>query len=136
MTSQKLYHVWVGMKQRCFDTNASNYKNYGGRGITIYEPWLDNPKDFFDFVSQLPHYGEEGYTLDRIDNNGNYEPGNLRWATRKEQSRNTRRNHLVEYEGQLMTLAEASEKSGLSVGTLRGRLNRGLKGSPLFLLPT
>ena len=101
----------------------------------MYASWINDFKAFYDYVSALEHYGEDGYSLDRIDNNGSYEPNNLRWATKKEQARNRRSNRLVEYEGKLMTLAEAAEKSGIHIKTLRERLDRGLTGFPLFLLP-
>ena len=136
MTDSKVYAIWTNIKQRCLNPSNKSFADYGGRGITMYEPWVNSFLAFYSYVSQLEHYGEAGYSLDRIDNNSGYELGNLRWTTKKEQARNRRSNHLVEYEGEKMTLTEASEKSGLSVSTLRKRLNRGLTGFPLFLLPT
>lgn len=80
------------MKQRCNNPNDHGYKNYGGRGIKVCKEWEDSFQAFYDYVSVLPHFGEEGRSLDRIDNEGDYEPGNVRWATRKEQNFNKRTN--------------------------------------------
>lgn len=77
MSNEKIYAVWQGMRKRCFSTYHKNYKDYGGRGITVCEEWNRNFLAFYDYVSKLPHYGEKGYSLDRIDNDGNYEPGNV-----------------------------------------------------------
>jgi hypothetical protein len=79
-----LYNVWINMRQRCNNTNSPAYHYYGGRGITICDRW----KDYEIFAADVgPHPGK-GLTFDRINNKGNYEPGNVRWATRKTQSRN------------------------------------------------
>lgn len=131
-----LYAVWNSIKQRCFNSNNKRYKDYGGRGITMYPAWANDFQAFYDYVSTLPHFGEEGYTLDRIDNNGNYEPSNIRWATRKSQNRNKRNNLIVKYNGQDMPLIVASEKSGVQLGTLYRRIQKGDTGEYLFRLPT
>ena len=86
----KLHNAWKAMRQRCMNPNQHSFKNYGGRGIKVCKEW-DNFEVFYDYVSQLPHFGEKGYSLDRINNDGNYEPGNVRWATASEQQRNKRR---------------------------------------------
>lgn len=83
--------VWQSMKQRCLNPNNKSFKNYGGRGITICDEWKNDFQAFYDYVSVLPHFGEAGYSLDRINNDGNYEPNNVRWATAKEQSNNKRK---------------------------------------------
>lgn len=86
----KINFIWGSMKQRCLNANNKGFKNYGGRGIKVCDEWKNSFQAFYDYVSKLPHFGEKGYSLDRINNDGNYEPGNVRWATRKEQSNNRR----------------------------------------------
>ena len=88
----KIQYEWTSLKQRCNNPNNRGYKNYGGRGIKVCDEWSKSFKAFYDYVSALPHFGEEGRSLDRIDNEGDYEPGNVRWATRKEQNFNKRTN--------------------------------------------
>lgn len=95
MTNTKDFRRWIGMRERCYNQKNKAYKNYGGRGISVHSEWENNFKAFYDHIIQLENYGKEGYTLDRINNDGNYEPGNVRWATRSEQSLNTRRAKLV-----------------------------------------
>lgn len=89
-THTKFAYIWNSMKQRCFNPNNKAFKNYGGRGITVCEEWKNDFQTFYDYVSSLPHFGEPGYSLDRINNDGNYEPGNVKWATKNEQNNNRR----------------------------------------------
>lgn len=132
MARSKIYKTWKGIKKRCFNPNFKYYKDYGGRGITMFPEWIDDPKSFIDYVSKLPHFGEENYSLDRINNDGNYEPNNLRFTDRKTQSRNTRRNIIVEYQGRKMTLMEAAELSGIPYDVLKRRYHHGDRGERLF----
>ena len=90
MSETPLYNVWRGMRSRCYLNTSRSYQDYGGRGIKVCEEWKDDFQAFYDYVSQLPHFGETGYSLDRINNDGNYEPGNVKWSTRKEQANNRR----------------------------------------------
>ena len=85
-----LTRTWGGMKQRCYNPNSHKFPDYGERGIRVYEPWIDDYVAFKTWI--LDNLGErpETYTLDRIDVNGNYEPGNLRWADKKTQTKNRR----------------------------------------------
>lgn len=86
-----IYKEWSEMKRRCLNPKDNSFKNYGDRGITVCERWRNSFEAFYEDVSKLPHFGEKGYSLDRINNNGNYEPNNVRWATAKQQANNRRK---------------------------------------------
>ena len=128
MINTKFYSHWKAMKARIKNKKHKHYKNYGGRGICIYYKWNDflNFKMWMyeSYLKASKKYGEENITLDRIDNNSHYNPGNCRWATRKEQSNNMRNNHLITFRGKTMTLTEWAEKMNLTVSALDHRINR------------
>lgn len=84
---QPMYATWLAITQRCNNPSSTNYPRYGAKGVRMHEDF-NNFKVFSDYVSQLPNYGTEGYTLDRIETTGNYEKGNLRWADRSTQTAN------------------------------------------------
>ena len=86
-----LYTAFYNMKSRCYNSGDISYENYGARGITVCDEWRNNFKAFFDYVITLPNAMKPGYSIDRIDNNGNYEPGNIRWASKHLQSSNQRK---------------------------------------------
>lgn len=132
MENTKIYKTWSNIKTRCTNSKVKCYARYGGRGITFYKMWAESFVEFYNYVSQLPHFGEKGYSLDRIDNNGNYEPGNLRWATAKQQGRNTRTNTIIECQGESMTLIEWAEKSKIPPNVLSARYCAGDRDEYLF----
>ena len=98
-----LYNKWGSMKTRCYYPKSKDYKNYGGRGIKICDEWLNY--DNFRNWSISTGY-QEGLTIDRIDNDRNYEPSNCKWVTMKEQQRNKRNNRIITYNGKSLTLVE------------------------------
>lgn len=130
MSKDPLYKRWHTIRQRCFNPNTPTYEHYGGRGIKMCDEWNDNFESFYEWSINSGYKKE--LTLDRIDNNGNYEPGNCRWTTMKEQTNNRRVNVIVEYAGEKMTLREASRKSGFNHKALETRYRRGYRGDDLF----
>lgn len=115
MSNTRLHSIWKSMRTRCNNPNAKYYKNYGGRGISICSEW----EDFMNFYLWAINNGySEELTLDRINVNGNYEPSNCRWLSRKEQCRNKRYNVKVLYNGKLYTPPEIAEITGISVYTI------------------
>ena len=119
--STRVYNIWTGVKRRCLNPDDPAYHNYGGRGIALSPRWMD----FRCFYADMGDPPTRKHTLDRIDNDGNYEPGNCRWATMKEQLQNTRRNRWVEFSGRRQTLTAWSEEIGISFQCLAGRLDKG-----------
>lgn len=111
---------WTSMLLRCFAPGETAYLNYGGRGITVCERW-------FSFANFLSDMGErpEGLTLERVDNDGHYEPTNCAWATPGEQARNTRRNRRLTANGETMVQAEAARRAGVNDATIMRRLAKG-----------
>lgn len=125
MSHSEVYAEYRNMKNRCYNEQAHNYKYYGGRGIKMCDRWRDDIREFYNDVSSLPNFREKGYTLDRINNDGNYEPGNVRWATASEQMINRRpvtRTLIYEYGGKMRTLKEISNIIGISYKTLSYRI--------------
>lgn len=115
------YRSWNHMKRRCYGPSNPAYPRYGGRGITVCDRWRT---DFAAFLTDMGPRPTDGHSIDRIDNDGNYEPGNCRWATDFEQARNTRAN--VPVPGIATSIAGAAELTGLDQDMLRARVNRGL----------
>lgn len=121
--NSRLYTIWCRMKQRCFDTKIECYKNYGGRGITICDEWKNNYSAFKEWAINNGY--KDDLTIDRIDVNGNYEPNNCKWATRKEQANNTRTNRNITYNNETHTLAEWSDITGIQRDVIKSRIEKG-----------
>jgi hypothetical protein len=121
----RIYRIWSAIKTRCFNPKDEHFKDYGNRGITVCEEWQNSFQAFYDYVSQLPHFNEKGYSLDRINNDGNYEPNNVRWATATQQNYNQRRTVRVAFNGEIHTLKEWYEITGIPLYTLKYRYYSG-----------
>jgi len=118
------WNSWHAMKERCLNPHAMGYEKYGGRGIRIHESWVSSFSTFLEYMGNPP---TPLHTIDRINIDGHYEPGNVRWATRKEQARNRRNNRMITAFGKTQCMAAWAEETGLSRTTIHYRL---LKGWP------
>ena len=114
---RKTLQVWRDMKQRCYNPRSRKFKNYGGRGISICPRWLESPELFIADMGLKP----DGLTIDRINNDGNYEPSNCRWATKEQQGNNTRQCVYLELNGERMTVEAWAHKLGRHPETIRSR---------------
>lgn len=121
MTGTRLYQIWSGIRGRCNNPNEECYPNYGGRGIKICDEWNSNFTTFYEWAINNGY--KENLTIDRIDNNGDYNPNNCRWVDLKTQANNTRRNHYLTYKGETKSLAEWAEIKKINYSTLRARIN-------------
>lgn len=119
----QLYRVWASMKRRCNVPTCNSYPDYGGRGISVCDRWANSFEAFLADMGEAP---TANHSIDRIDVNGNYEPGNCRWATNKQQSRNRRSNAVFSHDGRSATLTEWAEISGVPLITIRKRLQAGV----------
>lgn len=118
-----LYGAWVAMRRRCRDSGFRSFKNYGGRGIAVCPEW----ENFEIFLSWANSSGwEEGLTIERVDNEGHYSPNNCRWATRAEQSRNTRQNRRLEFRGDILCVTDIARLANIDRSTLDRRLKLGI----------
>ena len=127
------YCTWQNMKRRCYDVTNKSYANYGGRGIKVCDRWCSSFEAFFADMGQRP---SPQHSIDRFpDNDGNYEPGNCRWAVRKEQSSNRRVVKLYTFDGKTMHLADWSRELGIKRLVLFKRLKRGWTVEEAFTTP-
>jgi hypothetical protein len=114
------------MVHRCSSPNDKDYANYGGRGIAVCDRWMElGGQGFLNFVADMGATYEPGLTLDRIDTNGNYEPGNCRWATPSQQTRGRRNTRRLTFRGETKPIAEWCEELGVSYSAVKYRLSRG-----------
>lgn len=128
----KGYWIFVSMKERCYNPNSQYYYLYGERGIKICEHWLESVANFYQDMGPKP--GPE-YSIDRIDNNGDYSPENCRWATSLEQGANKRNNVFLEFNNKRMTIAQWSRELNISKSVIRTRLKYGWTAEEIFTTP-
>lgn len=112
-----LWAVWHGMRQRCTNLKRSDYKYYGGRGISVCKRW----NSFQSFITDMGPRPSKKYTIDRVDNNGDYTPSNCRWATKEQQSTNSRSALQITARGKTQTLSAWARELGMSVSGLHRR---------------
>lgn len=119
---QKLARTFANMISRCYDSNSPSYYWYGARGIKICDEWL---QDLSAFASHMGAPPTLDHSIERIDNNGNYEPDNCRWATKEEQNNNTRRTKLIEWKGKIQSVRDWAKEYNIGSRRLHERLSRG-----------
>lgn len=116
------YKLWRGMLGRCLNNKIKQFKDYGGRGIGVCDRWLNSYENFLSDMGRRP---SSGHSLDRINNDSGYSPENCRWATKLQQARNTRRNRFLNHCGEVRTISEWAELTGLSSRLISDRLTLG-----------
>ena len=125
-SNSRLYNIWLHMKGRCYRKSDDHYKHYGSRGITVCDEWKNDFKAFYDW-SMSNGYSDD-LTIDRINNDGNYEPSNCRWVTMKEQCNNRTSNVVLTIDGKSHNIKKWSEITGIKYHTIYARVKRGLNG--------
>lgn len=139
MTKTRFHNIWLDMKRRCLDPKRAFYHRYGGRGIKVCNKWLSFEGFYGDmhdsYLKHIKEHGENDTTLDRIDNNGDYDATNCRWATQEEQVRNRAYTRTVTYKGKTLTLKEWSAKTGIPYTALSHRHQRGWSDERIVTQP-
>lgn len=131
MNRTRTHNIWSLMLQRCRDPGCTIWPYYGGRGISVCERWLK----FENFLADMG-VCPDGLTLERENTDGNYEPKNCRWATKVEQARNKRNNHVLTYQGESLCIAAWAERLGVSRNLLYSRINKGWSVERAFTEPS
>jgi len=129
----RLYKIWTGIKKRCYYKKDKNYYLYGGRGVNVCDEWLNDYENFKAWAMQNGY--KSGLTIDRIDNEGNYEPNNCRWSDLIEQANNKRNNILFVFDGIKHTMAEWCRIKNLPYTMIWGRWRNGWNKKDMFLPP-
>lgn len=132
MSHIREYWVLAGMKRRCYNKNEKAYTNYGGRGITICDRWLNSFLAFYEDMGARP---SPKHSIERIDNDGNYEPSNCRWATHQEQANNNRWNKPITINGITKNIERWRRDLSLPNSTYQNRINRGWSIEKALLTP-
>lgn len=127
------YHLYFSMKDRCYNPNNTNWEYYGGRGITMCDRWLES---FHNFVEDMGERPSKKHSVERLDNNKGYSPENCKWATRKEQMNNTRRCHMLTFQGKTQSLTMWCEELHLSISSVRYRLKQKWSLENALTIPT
>lgn len=117
-----LYGTWQNIKRRCNKKNCQEFPRYGGRGIKICSRWSDSFINFYEDMGERP---SPAHSLDRIDNDGDYEPSNCRWATSVEQQRNRSNNRVINFRGMTEVMSRWAEITGIHKATLSSRIDHG-----------
>jgi hypothetical protein len=124
------YTTWTKINQRCYNHKNDAYSDYGGRGVTVYQQWRESFTAFMSYIGPRP---SPDYSIDRYPNkNGNYEPGNVRWANFEEQNRNKRDNVWVTYNGELRLVMDVCVEIGFNINTAYSRHKKGIPDDRLF----
>ena len=131
--TKPLYIIWQGMKNRCYNPKHENYVNYNGKGISICDEWKDDFELFYNW--SISNGYKKGLSIDRINNNGNYEPSNCRWVTKREQMWNTSKNKIIEYKNETRCMAEWCDILNLNYETIQSRFHRGWNVEKTFETP-
>ena len=119
----RLYRIWANVKTRCFNPNDPHYDRWGNRGVDMCDEWKNDFQVFYDWAMSNGY--EEHLTIDRINNDGNYEPSNCRWVTVKEQNQNKRNVISLTYNGETLSAAEWTRRLGVGKNTITTRYHRG-----------
>lgn len=130
--ASKIYRLHHNIVQRCSRPSCTAFKDYGARGIGLHPPWFD----FSVFVAEIPLCPDPALTLDRIDNNKGYVPGNIKWSDRQEQANNKRNNKMIHYRGETKSLAQWCRELDVNYMTVKTRLRNGWTVSKALTTPT
>ena len=133
MSNSRIYTTWKNMKSRCYYPKNAEFKNYGGRGIKICDEWKNDFQVFYEW--SIKHGYKEELTIDRIDNNGNYQPDNCRWVDMAVQSRNTSRTRYIEFNGKRLTICEWGIEIGGTSTTVLYRIEQGWSVEEAIMTP-
>jgi hypothetical protein len=126
-----IYKVWQMMRDRCENPESSNYENYGGRGIKVCERW----QSFLTFLADMGERPSDAHSIEREDNDGNYEPGNCVWATRDQQNNNSRNCHTLTHDGMIDTLTGWAKRLGCKAALLINRVHKGWSTAEVLAPP-
>ncbi len=129
MSNSSEFGIWTDIQTRCYNNHSTAYKYYGARGISMCDRWR---RSFQNFLTDMGARPSSDHSVDRIDTNGNYEPSNCRWATRKEQANNKRNNVLISINGETKTMTTWCAQFNVSVAAVSLRYKKGIRGSALF----